>query len=999
MPRLDLFLLGSPRAERDGTPIQVDTRKATALLAYLAVTGQSHSRDALATLLWPEYDQTHAHAALRRTLSVLNKAVAGDWLQIERETVGLDPSAGVWLDVEQFHSRLADCLSHSHSTDNVCPGCLAPLGEAAALYRDDFLAGFTLRDSSNFDDWQFFQAESLRRELAGALERLVRCHGERREFEQAITYARRWLTLDSLHESAHRRLMQLYAGSGQRAAALRQYRECVRVLEQELGVAPLEETTQLYEAIRQQGGRGADSEGQGAGGKAHTAGEQGREVAGISTDSQHPRFPAYPLVGRAAEWQKLLHIYDAIGSGQPSAVGGHLVVLEGEAGIGKTRLAEAFLDYMRQRGAAVVMARCYQGETNLTYAPIADGLRAVIGNANASARLSQLQPQWLSETARLLPELATIVPHLPPAPPLDGPGAQSRFLEGISQAILAMCGGPPPGVLFLDDLHWADEASLDLLAYLVRRLRGRPLLVLAAWRGEHVASIHRLRAMLADAERAGLGTGVPLSRLSRPAVIELAQIALPLGNQPAAGVGERLYRETEGLPFFLVEYLGAIAQGAELGPALPGGVRDLLRSRLAAIDETGRQLLGAAAVIGRSFDLATLQQTSGRGDEETVNSLESLMAHGLVLEVTGAPAVGRPPSETYDFGHEKLRALVYEEISLARRRLLHARVAEALAGRARSRRPLGPLAGQIAEHYRLAGREPEAAEYFKMAGEHARALFANTEALAHFHSALALGHSDTAGLHEAIGDLHTLSGNYVAALTSYETAAAMGSSDSLAGLEHKLGNVYHRRGEWELADRHFQAALNALGEAPNRDDLSRYYDQGAGLYADWSLTAHRRGHTDHALDLAHRALEAAEAANDKRALAQAHNILGILASSRRDLAAARHNLERSLALADELGDAAARAAALNNLALACRADGAIEQALGMAERALALVASLGDRHREAALHSNLADLLHAAGRSDAAMAHLKQAVAIFADIGQDAGAGAWQPEIWKLTEW
>src|SRR5438105_5273409 len=204
MPRLALFLLGPPSIERDTILIDVDTRKAIALIAYLAVTRQRHSRDALANLLWPEYDQTHARATLRRTLSTLNKALEGPWLDIDRETVGVEHSANLWVDVEIFNNRLAECHTHGHPLSETCPACLTPLAEAAALYRDDFLAGFSLRDSPNFDDWQIFQADSLRRELATALDRLVQCYSTLGDFETAITYARRRLALDRLHEPAHR---------------------------------------------------------------------------------------------------------------------------------------------------------------------------------------------------------------------------------------------------------------------------------------------------------------------------------------------------------------------------------------------------------------------------------------------------------------------------------------------------------------------------------------------------------------------------------------------------------------------------------------------------------------------------------------------------------------------------------------------------------------------------------------------------------------------------
>src|SRR5215204_761080 len=249
MSRTTISLLGTPRIEYNGVPVEVDTRKAIALVAYLAVTEQSQTRDALAGLLWPEYNQSRARAALRRTLSSLGKARAEGWLRADRESVDLDDT--IWVDVTRFHDHLAGGKGHGHPESEACPECLLPLTEAVALYRDDFMAGLGLRDSVAFDDWQFFQSESLRKELAGALERLARGRGALGEWEAAIVHARRWLVLDALHEPAHRLLMTLYAWSGERAAALRQYRECVRVLDQELGVAPLEETTLLYRAIQE----------------------------------------------------------------------------------------------------------------------------------------------------------------------------------------------------------------------------------------------------------------------------------------------------------------------------------------------------------------------------------------------------------------------------------------------------------------------------------------------------------------------------------------------------------------------------------------------------------------------------------------------------------------------------------------------------------------------------------------------------------------------------
>ena len=172
---LKMFLLGSPRLERDGEPLEIDARKSVALLAYLVITGQSYTRDALATLLWPESEPGRGRAILRRNLSALRKTLAGEWLTVSRDTIGIDPNAEVWLDVKRFRHLLQTWKAHGHPLDDVCPDCLADLEQAVQLYKSDFLEGFTLRDSVNFDDWQSFEAESLRQELASALARMV--HG------------------------------------------------------------------------------------------------------------------------------------------------------------------------------------------------------------------------------------------------------------------------------------------------------------------------------------------------------------------------------------------------------------------------------------------------------------------------------------------------------------------------------------------------------------------------------------------------------------------------------------------------------------------------------------------------------------------------------------------------------------------------------------------------------------------------------------------------------
>lgn len=229
---------------------------------------------------------------------------------------------------------------------------------------------------------------------------------------------------------------------------------------------------------------------------------------------------------------------------------------------------------------------------------------------------------------------------------------------------------------------------------------------------------------------------------------------------------------------------------------------------------------------------------------------------------------------------------------------------------------------------------------------------------------------------EAVGDLYTLHGSYAKAIASFESALASAPERSRAAIERKLAGVYHRRGDWEHAEDHYREA-----ERTN-DDVER-----ARALADHSLATHRGGDHERALGLARKALQLAQRARDDRALAQAHNILGILSGE-------RLHLEQALALAERLADASVTVAALNNLALAHLRGGAADRALPLAQRALEASEALGDRHREAALHNNLADVLRALGRGDESMRHLKRAVTLFSEIG-----GAREPEVWKLVEW
>ncbi len=478
---------------------------------------------------------------------------------------------------------------------------------------------------------------------------------------------------------------------------------------------------------------------------------------------------------------------------------------------------------------------------------------------------------------------------------------------------------------------------------------------------------------------------IHLGRLGRSDVASLAAEAL--GERATADVVDALMAESEGLPLYVAE---ALASPGSIGGAVPGGMLALLRSRIASVDEVGRQVLTGAAVIGRSFDLETVLAAAGRGEEETVDGLDALVQRGLIREVASTGDAIR-----YDFTHGRLRDVAYEDTSLARRRLLHGRVADALARSGAGLRDASRWA-LMATHATLAGRTAEAAAAHLRAGHQARDVYANPEAQEHYEAALALGHPDTSAIHEALGDLLTLSGDYAGALGHYETAEAQGERSGDGSIEHRIGLVYARRGDLVRAERHLALAAALAAEARPAGRI--LVDQGA--------IAIGLGDEGGALRLAEQAFDLCADHDDPIGLARAEALLGMLARRSGDVDAARRHLSAALtavddadrhARMDEPPDPGVRIATLNTLALVEADAGDLDAAEHLTRDALTRCERQGDRHRQAALENNLADLLHAQGREADSMEHLKRAVALFAEIG--GRPGELEPEVWKLVEW
>lgn len=983
---LSIRVLGPLEVHAKGQPVVVDTRKALAILAVAAVEARPMARDELAVMFWPEADDESARGALRRTLSALRAALGDRWLQVDRNRVELLP-ADVWVD-----ARVAD--------EHVSEGSVEGLAAAAALHRGEFLAGFGLRDSPAFDDWVATRSEERRRSLADILDRLDRRREAAGNLSGARVAAARRLELDALDEAGQRRMMELLALAGDRAGAIRQYRQCVAVLERELGVGPLEQTTALYEAIRE--GRYPPIAPPSSPERGHEIPARGIAATqvGGQVQAHEPIHVDLPLVGRDAVLERLTLTW------RESRAGGHLAIVEGEAGIGKTRVAAALGDVATSEGGVVLAARSYPSESTIPFGPIGELVRAGLAWPGARERLLKIPVDALTQAARLVPSIRDIVALPSSEEALAEPAARLRLMDGLATVLLGLMAGPKPGLLWIDDLAWADASTVEVISYLVNRLDGLPLLILATWRREDLTE--QLASVVRAADREDRGRAELLDRLERDAVIALVR-SVPERHLDVDAV----FAESEGLPLYIAEL---IASADEPTGSIPRGVRSVLAGRLAGVGGSAAQILAAAAVLGRSFEFDLVRQTSGRTLDETVDGVELLVKRGILREETStAPAALAPQAQIgYDFAHGRLRDVTYEGISLARRRRLHARAADAVrSGHLAGVAPAARMA-VIGNHEREAGRFAAAAEAFALAGHEAAAIHAPVEALTHFEAALALGHPDPPAIRAAIGDARIRLGDYAGAIEVLEAAAGDVTDPlALASIELRLGTVHARRGDLAAADSHLVAALDLLAadgdEGSMRPRSSIHRSLRATALADRALVAHRLGEEARAEELASEALATlgAEGGTADRdagvvaagvvaARARPHQILGLVALARGDLDQARSNLQRALDESAGL-DLPVTVASRHALAQVASRSGDLVGATELAEAALAEGRRLGDRHVEAALENTLADILHAAGRDDDSMIHLKIAVALFAEVG--GRPGDLEPEIWKLVEW
>ncbi|HUF14398.1 MAG TPA: AAA family ATPase [Acidimicrobiia bacterium] len=869
-PQFDIRLLGEPVVTVAGSPIDVDTRKAIAILAYLAVEGPT-SRDHLLAMLWPEASSDRARATLRRTLSSLRSGIGKEHLDSDRDRVAL--TGDIDVDTATFDAEIASTHQHGHDPADVCPECITHLDRATGLYRGDFLQGFAVRDAPEFEDWVRTVGEALRLRLGEALHRLAMARAAVGDYPRALAAVGRWIEIDSLHEPARRLLMLLHAWAGDRPAAMEAYRAFVAILDRELGVSPLEETSELYEAI-------------------------------LDEDLPPPPGPrrrtrAHPPRGRPATTglldreDELARLRLALDSVEQR---GTVVALTGEPWMGKTRLLEELGAIAQARGETVVMGRASRMEQALPYGVMSQIIEPAL--SVLEGREIEL-PSWVTiELARLIPRLA---PGSRPAGP-DRLG-DLRFLEAVHE-LIRLVSSVGPMMLAVDDSQWLDTASARLVAFLTRRVSALPVLVLLAI-------------------RTGEKTDPIVTEISAHADLTVSLAPLDTRQLEGRVDAERagaIIEASGGIPLLVLASLDSETDEVE-GPE----ILHYIETRLRGLSDLARQVLAAASVLSGIRDIPILRETSGRTEEELVEAVEELISAGLLREI--------PAGGTFGFTLDAVERISYESTSLIRRRLLHERAAHALEALPRAYDD-APLAAAVAAHHHGAG-SPHAAEWYRRAGDLARNVYANDEAKTMYETALALGGEDPGELHLALGELAIARGDYQAAMSELRSAASQTKGAVLSRVEHRIGEVHRLLGRFDLAVEAFaraeveheaaaalyadwallhhrtgspealemaEKALAAAARSGDRKVMSRAHDILGVVEPD---PTRAMAHLDMALELAGEAEPERMAAlnNKARLLAEIGN-----------LDAATRLVEEALALATSTGHRHREAALRNHLA-------------------------------------------------------------------------------------
>lgn len=910
MIRLDL--LGTPLLRGPHGPIDLPRRKTRALLFLLAARREPLPRERALALLWPDLERTTARQTLRTTLHGLRTAL-GAALIAEDHLLRLDTQL-VDVDACALDAALA-------------AGAPTALAVAAlARWRGEFLEGFAVPDADEYNTWVEGERARLRTLALRGWARLAQDSEEHGAFVSALEYLERALLVAPLHEDLHRDVLRLTYLAGDRPGAIRRFEHLRQRLDDELGVPPMAATRALYDAII-------------TGALARPARPDPPPIRAPLAVVVTPA--RLPFIGRAAP---LAAVRAALAAGRAALV-------LGEPGIGKTRLVEELL---YANGAALSGAG-RELEQVLPYQPVIEALRQLLQLPGGGAIYAQLDPVWRTELARLLPELGS------PATPAGAPD-EARLWEAVTQLLLVLAARQPL-TLFIDDLHWADQATLGLFGYLARRTSGSALRLVAAARD--LAPRSPAAALVQTLQRADQLTRIVLDRL--PASL-LADLAAQLDPAPGPVLRDWLVVGAEGNPYLFAELLRYAHEHAQPDAAgqlafatvesfapIPPGIYALVSGRLARLSDPARRLLDAAVAVGREFHFAIAAAAAWLDEAAALDALDEVRAAGLVHALD---------TERFAFDHTLTMEVAYREVGEPRHRQLHRRVAEALLRRADD----DTGAGLVATHLAEGGELALAAPYAVRAARRAAMLGAWQAAIGFWQLALrgTTGDDQVALLLE-LGDAQVLGGDPAHAAETFAAVRAR-----TAGAAHDDATL--RLAQALIARAQFAEIIALVAPLATAADpvvrLRAAFIHGTALSIEGSDLSGAQAQLDTA---------AAICIRDSDGIWRARILfeLGGVAAQRGDLDLAVARYRESLAVAREIADDGGFSAVLayNNLAYHVHLLGD-PAAASFAEAGLALAQARGLLAMQSYLFSTLGEIALAAGNLAQAEARFTEGLAL-----------------------
>lgn len=954
-PCFKVQLLGGVRCWRDGkllAPKLWKTTKLRALFALLVTErGRVFTQAQLADHLWA--DSEDRFALVRRRISELRHILepklkrASQSQYILRRSHGycFNPEAQCWIDTEEFarwehtgreRERVGDWLA-----------AIAAYNKVAQLYQGDFLAG-------DDDDWVHPARSYWREQYLYVMTRLTECYARLGQYQEAITVCYRALQVDPLYEECHYRLMLYHYFRGEQAQALKTYESYRLRLDRELGLLP----SSRLEELRQQIIEG-------------TVPEPSRPPPLDFTGSHY--LARLPFTGREVERAQLQKYLRDAQAGQ-----GCLVLLGGEPGVGKTRLAQEVLRELQSTGALVLWGRCREGIA--PYLPLAEALRDQL-SALQYRDIAAIRPVWLAEIVTLVPKMRALLPQIPQNSPLDSQQARSRFFEAVAQFLTGLAQSPrfeKPLVLWLDDLQWAATDLLDLLEHLCRRTARAPVCIIGAYRNTEITPKHPLFKKLVIGCKQS--HHVMLSRLS---YAEIERLLTQLGLRDV-DFCRLLYRESRGNPLFLTVILRALFDRKILIVAPDGRwvckkrvsaedfsaheLKDLVQQRLARLNPSEYRLLQCASVLGEGFSEEFIERIWGSLEKKLPRSLSALCDAGLLV-IQG-------PGLRYEFAHDRFREIVYDEISPEEKKLLHRRVAQIIERFHSS--DLEGYSRQLAFHYDRAQEWQLALRY---------SLRALERAIVEHHHDTALQIAEI-GLRAAkkLAQPKTLFQILLKRIAIYHRLGRRAEQkrdiEALFELKRKLGKklsasleieAYRARavfcravGCYSEGVEAAQQMLTLLQKTKDRSQEAKALLLLGSCYWVW-------GRYTEALQYARRARALSQAINNQEGLGDALHLLGQISAHIGVHRDALRYYRSALQVRRKVGDQAGIAYSTNNLGNHYRAVGDYHKALIAYRQSLALYEEIGSEQGRGRVLSDMADLYCQLGSYEKSLQYAREA--------------------------